>query len=352
MNRLLDKIFGCLAGSNIGSAMGAAVEGWSMEAIAEKYGVLEELLPYTHYGGRERPPGTTEDGIERQRLMCTAIIEKGDRITADDLAKVWVRNINPDNFRVQMEPCDEILYKLAVAGMPAGDIGRYSNWIGLVSFPRSCHPIGLINAADPQQAALDAFDVGRLYQPLHGHGLDWAAAVTAAIAEGLKPDPTVESVVEAATSYVAEPVKREIMEGVSLAEDCGDWQELRDAFSKRYVNRSGSYAMSMSYEVVTKGFAIFKMVEGDPKEAIIAGVNFGRDTDCTAAVAAGIAGAYSGSSSLPKEWIEQVDEATQQNEFTVSQRTLMQTAEGIYGALKRRAGRLCRQIEDLQRQVD
>jgi len=351
MNRLLDKILGCLAASNIGSAMGAAVEGWSKEAIVEKYGVLQELLPYSHYGGRQRPPGTTEDGIERQRLMCTAIIEKGDRISADDLARIWVRDINPANFRVQMEPCDEILYRLALAGMPAGDIGRYSNWIGLVSFPRSCHPIGLINAANPQQAALDAFDVGRLYQPLHGHGLDWAAAVIAAIAEGLKPDPTVDSVIEAATSYVAEPVKREIMEGISLAEKCRDWQQLRDAFSERYRNVSGSYAMSMAYEVVTKGLAIFKVVRGDPKEAIIAGVNFGRDTDCTAAVAAGIAGAYGGSSNLPPEWIQQVDEATRQNEYTVSRRTLMETAEGMYAALRNRIGRLRRHLEHLEAQT-
>lgn len=351
MNRLLDKVFGCLAASNIGSAMGAAVEGWSKEAIAERHGLLEELLPYSHYGGRERPPGTTEDGIERQRLMCTAIIEKGDRISAGDLARVWVRDIDPANFSVQMEPCDEILYELAAAGMPAGDIGRYSNWIGIVSFARSCHPIGLINAADPEQAALDACDVGRLYQPLHGYGLDWAAAVTSAIAEGLRPEPTVDSVIEAATVYVAEPVRREIMRGVELAEECGDWQALRDAFDERYRNTSGSYAMSMAYEIVTKGLAILKAVAGDAREAIIAGVNFGRDTDCTAAVAGGIAGAYAGSSSLPAEWIEQVDEATRQNEHTVSQRTLMETAEGIYAALEKRCARLAGQVEELRGQM-
>ena len=39
-SKLFDKIYGCLAGSRVGSAMGAPPEGWSMEKIAEKYGVI------------------------------------------------------------------------------------------------------------------------------------------------------------------------------------------------------------------------------------------------------------------------------------------------------------------------
>ncbi|MBN1402427.1 MAG: ADP-ribosylglycohydrolase family protein, partial [Anaerolineae bacterium] len=78
MVTLYEKIYGCLAASRIGSAMGAAVEGWSPERIAETYGFVDRLLPYKHYTNRgidwERLPGTTEDGIERQKLMCQAII--------------------------------------------------------------------------------------------------------------------------------------------------------------------------------------------------------------------------------------------------------------------------------------
>jgi ADP-ribosylglycohydrolase len=76
---LRDKIFGCIAGSRMGSAFGAPVEGWSVDKIRAEYGVLDRFLPYGHYRKRwQRPPGTTEDGIERQKLMCLAIIEKQD----------------------------------------------------------------------------------------------------------------------------------------------------------------------------------------------------------------------------------------------------------------------------------
>ena len=40
------------------------------------------------------PPGTTEDGMERQKYMYLAIIEKQDRITADDLVGTWLKVMN------------------------------------------------------------------------------------------------------------------------------------------------------------------------------------------------------------------------------------------------------------------
>ena len=72
----------------IGSAMGAPVESWSMERIAEKYGLPTTFQPHRMYGYPDPyPPGTTEDGTERVKYLCLAIIGKQDRITADDLVK-------------------------------------------------------------------------------------------------------------------------------------------------------------------------------------------------------------------------------------------------------------------------
>ena len=91
MPTLYEKVYGCLAASRVASAMGAAVEGWSPERIKETYGLRGPVLPvHALLPPRrdwERMPGTTEDGIERQKLMCRAIIAKGDRITADDFAQ-------------------------------------------------------------------------------------------------------------------------------------------------------------------------------------------------------------------------------------------------------------------------
>jgi len=94
--------------------------------------------------------------------------------------------------------------------------------------------------------------------------------------------------------------------------------------------------MSFANEVVTKSVCIFKMVSGVTKDAIIAGVNLGRDTDCIAAVASGISGALTGGASTPQEWIEQVDKATKLNIYTNSQRTMRENSDGLYNAYKSR----------------
>jgi ADP-ribosylglycohydrolase len=98
--------------------------------------------------------------------------------------------------------------------------------------------------------------------------------------------------------------------------------------------------MAYANEIVTKAVCIFKLLNGDTKQAIISGVTFGRDVDCLPAVAAGIAGALTGISSIPAKWIEQVDAATKKNPFTNTQRTLKENADGIYNAFKNRLDKM------------
>ena len=86
---LLSKIYGCLAGSRIGSAMGAQVEGWSVERIRKEYGYLDKLLPYVHdqyEGVWDRPAGSTEDGIERQSSSVPPLPEK----TGGSTRRTWL----------------------------------------------------------------------------------------------------------------------------------------------------------------------------------------------------------------------------------------------------------------------
>ena len=44
-------------------------------------------------------------------------------------------------------------------------------------------PLGIINACNPEQAALDAFEVSTILQSPYGYECDIAAAICAAIAE-------------------------------------------------------------------------------------------------------------------------------------------------------------------------
>ncbi len=74
--------------------MGAITEyNWPQDRIQEIFGFLDEFLPFKHYGDTwTHPAGATEDGGERHKLICTAIIEKQDRISYKELKDVWLRD--------------------------------------------------------------------------------------------------------------------------------------------------------------------------------------------------------------------------------------------------------------------
>ncbi len=357
---LRDKFFGCIAGVHIGSAMAAPVEGWSYERIEEKYGTLDKFQPYHHYQNTTswvREPGTTEDGVERQKLIITAIIRKQGRINAEDLRAVWVSDMNPNGAGVVSEPFEGSLLAMAQTPMPAIDIGRYCDYAGLVSFARSCHPLGLINAGDPETAWRDVMEVGQVYQVSNSRGLQWAAVTAVAIAEATKPSATVDDVLEAVYNHCAKGdgrvmqsarVVHEIDKALNLTADCKDFRELRMAFDEVYSGRGIPYAFSYANEVVAKAICIFRMVKGNLHDAIIAGVNMGRDTDCITAVAAGISGALTGRASLPDTWVEQVDHATSINPYTNAKRTLQEHADGLYEAYQTRLQKMQQYAETMQ----
>jgi ADP-ribosylglycohydrolase len=99
------------------------------------------------------------------------------------------------------------------------------------------------------------------------------------------------------------------------------------------------YAMAFANELVTKGVCVFRMCGGDIKKAIITAVNLGRDTDCGAAIAAGLSGALGQVDTIPDEWIKQVDYATSVHRFTNNKRTLRECADGLHGALNNKFNR-------------
>ena len=344
MPNMHDKVYGCLAASRVASSMGAAVEGWSPERIKETYGFVDRFYPYKHYTYRgvdwERMPGTTEDGIERQKLMCRAIIAKKDRVTAEDVAKVAVEVVDPDKMWYMSEPDDIKLVRFMKVGVPAVQVGSLSAWHGLNAMARASHPIGLINACDPDGAFRDAADVGRLIFEASDIALAWAGVFDAAIAAALGAGATVDSVVAAALSLATEPIKREVERALEIVKRNSDYEAARGEFYKIYHGSGTPYAMSSASETVTKALSLFVLAKGDAKTAILYGVNFGRDTDCIAAMAGGLSGALSGAGAVPAQWVEQIDKATAANPYTNTQFTIKEHADGVYEAIRARARRM------------
>ena len=348
---LFDKIYGCLAGSRIASAMGAAVEGWDMDRIAKKYGVFDKLVAYHHYNvDWDHPAGSTEDGIERQKLMCTAIIEKQDRITAEDLVKTWVKVLDPNKMKYMTEGFDRELLAHAKSGtVPAWELGGLSKHPHLNTTARSFHAIALINACDIDAVIRDIYEIGRVYQPPNSDSYPWGAAYNAAVVHAMRPDATVDSVIETALKYSTPEARKEIQNGLDIAKKYKKPLDMRRELNEVYTSKDSPYCAntrmktyhaSSIYETVTKALTVFYATKGNVKDAIIVAVNFGRDTDCLGATAAGLAGAFSGTPTIPAEWIEAVEKGTRNNPYTNSRMTIKETAKGMYSALKNKVRKM------------
>jgi ADP-ribosylglycohydrolase len=350
-SRLFDKIYGSLAASAVGAAMGWITEGWPLDRIEREFRVLESLPkhpairagrlywlngPFLDFGAWDPPAGATEDGIERQHLVTTAIIKKQGRITARELAETWLAEIDPAHFGYQLGVHDRIFYHLLQGGIEPALAGLQTPWPGLVDVDMMIHPIGLVNACNPEQAARDAREVARIMQSPIGWGLDCAAAVAAATAEAVRPEATVDSVVSAALEEAQPSLRAEWEGALEIARRHRDWKEMRQEFHRRYAGLPAFFG----HEVAAEALALLLVCEGSPREVIVAGANFGRDTDCIACVAGGIAGALRGAGELPPEWIETVDAATRASPYSVARgRSIRQAAEGIHSALFAEIGR-------------
>jgi len=192
-------------------------------------------------------------------------------------------------------------------------------------------PVGIVNACRPDDAACDALQLGRI-KDVQGrpgnYALEVCAALAAATAEALRPKATVESVIDVALGQLSPEPRKEVQQGLDWARKANDWKDLRPLYAACYEGKPISNAV----EVLSGGLACFYVAKGRPREAILYAVNLGRDTDCKAYVAGGLAGALHGIEALPAEWVKIVEEEVVNDPYTVSRRTARQAAEGLYKA--------------------
>lgn len=365
-----DKIYGIILGSRGGSSLGAVVEGVGrMEDMEKLYGVFNEFLPCNHYDVFwSHPAGGTEDGIERQKCISTAIIEKQDRITAEDLMKVWVRDFEMEDMYYMTQPYDKTLMAYTKWGIPAAELpktkygmpGDLGDHIHLTA--RVFHPIPAINAGDPEGAIEDTKEIGRLYyENKNDDAFAWGGVSNAALTLAMLPGATVNSVIEGALKYATPEMRTEIEHGLAIADKYTDPMDRKfreelnamygDPASPYYANkRMTKYIGSSIYENVTCSFAIFKLTKGNVEQAVMVANNRGRDTDCTAASAGGMAGALTGTTTIPKEWVDQLEIGMKNTPYTNSHMTNKATAQGLYRAFQSKIKRMSEELKAAEKQ--
>jgi hypothetical protein len=204
-----------------------------------------------------------------------------------------------------------------------------------------------VNACNPSQAALDAHDVGRLKDAQGRAGnfaLEVAAGIAAGVAEALRPGATTGGVIDVVLGQLSSTPRREVEEGLDWARERGDWKALRPLYDERYRTRP----MSNAVEVLSSALALFYLADAEPKQCVLSAVNFGRDCDCRAYVAGGLAAALRGGASIPPDWLETVEDELRSDPYTVSTRSLTDTAGGLYAAALNTLRDAKRQVEAIE----
>ncbi len=365
-----DRIYGALLGFRAGCSMGAITEyNWPQDRIQEIFGFQDEFLPFKHYSDNwTHSAGSTEDGGERHKLICTAIIEKQDRINYQDLKDVWLRDCEIDDMNYMTQNYDRVLLSYAKWGVEPADmpITKFGTPEDLGEHihltARAFQALPCINAGDPENAIVDMNDMGKLYyEDPKDDAFAWGAVYNAAMALAMLPGATVESVIEGALEYASPEIEEEIRFALAITEKYDDpmnrimWQELSDMYmdtdSRYYAfDRIEKYQNSSIYENVSYSFALFKATNGDVKQSVLIAINRGYDTDCTAASAGALCGALSGTKDIPADWIETLDSGIANTPFTNAHFTNKATADGLYRALQNKVYRMEGEIVEMKKE--
>lgn len=309
---LEDRVYATLCGLALGDSMGMPTEFQPPEEIREFYGYVDTLLEpdSRHYHHADMVRAQYTDDTELTLEVVDAIIRCGgiSLETAVNALQTWVKKYDVFN-KSYLGPTSKKALEGIFAGMDPIVAGREGTTNGAAM---RVTPIGILNAGNPEQAALDA---ATLCLPTHGsnRAMAGAGAIASAVAEALSDSSTLDSVMDAARrgALIAEregynmgkcrllPQLEEMLE--LSANTADDSQFLAEVF------RKFQYSMECE-DTVPVVLAFFYRCGGDPMHAARLGANLGGDTDTIGALAAALCGAYSGTARLDMEMIREIEQ--------------------------------------------
>lgn len=307
-----NTVYGCLIGGAIGDALGAPVEGWTHQRIAQEHGTLEEFKDYYMPYSNTEAGAITSDTAMRQYL-CLAIVENGGRVIPTEFAEVLREHLNPNRVWIN----EEIVLKKLSAGIDPWSVGR--NTIPDNKTTSAITPIGIINAGNPRQAYQDGFNIASMLQD--DHHRHTTATVAAGVAEAVTPDATIESIIATMVDHSTGLVTRAIDLALGFEADAESIEALVDSLYDRFLDwrwpavqwdrekyYAGEVFSASTLEAVPVAIAILAACDGNVNQSIVEGVNYGRDSDAVATIAGSLAGALHGADEIREEWKKTCEE--------------------------------------------
>ncbi|WP_338031646.1 ADP-ribosylglycohydrolase family protein [Diaminobutyricibacter tongyongensis] len=281
-----------MLGQAIGDALGAPTEGMTRAAIRAKYGRVTGYVS-------DDPAGT--DDTEYAAMTAQILLKAGPDITVNDVARGWIEALVD-----QVTPFDgggfsemEAIHNLAKGLLPpASGTDNHEMWSD--GSGMRVAPIGAYAAGNPVEAArLAGIDA----QVSHARDGIWASQAIAAATAAAIVSTDWRHIVQAGIDVTPPDswTRRMIEKAIAIAEGTGTVEERLDELERRVAIFHYPWA-DVAPEAIALAFGVFAIAEGDYSEAVLGGVNIGRDADTIAAMAGAMAGALNGVDAIPSEW--------------------------------------------------
>lgn len=345
---LLTKIHGCIAGAAVGDALGGATERFSAVEIWERYeGYVEGIVPPYHISFAEaRPiaPFHKGDGhITDDSLMTEALVsiylQTRSHLDAHTFAKLVVPEL-VEHVRYIPEMGEEtlLIHRLYYAEkwlyqrLHLGGVDPREAGVGnMVNCGAAMYiaPVGLINAANPDAAYREAIEISGAHQSSYGR--EAAGVLAACVASAFLPGATYKTICETALAFAKDGTLDAIQAALEVASRFDGWRgklvELRDAI-RPFDSMGENFremkpdarrpSRSQAIEELPIALAMVMVSKGDYREAVLGGVNYGRDSDSIASMAGAMLGALNGIESIPVGWVHGIESASKRDFYKLS----------------------------------
>src|SRR5688572_15400255 len=252
-NLLTEKAVRCLAAAAVGDALGGATEGWESHEIEEHFGgwvtgIVESIRrtrkierPFSPF---HKGDGHVTDDTLMTRVLVRAYDVKRDHLDAYDVERLLLPEIVDKKTWVPELGREDLLYhrlflaeKWLVLKLRYGHADPRDAGVGnIVNCGAAMYiaPVGIANAGDPDGAYAEALDLTAAHQSSYGR--EAAGVLAACVAEAVRPEATVESVVETALRLAKDGTRAAIEAVADTAATLDGWRsgglhDLRGAFA-------------------------------------------------------------------------------------------------------------------------
>lgn len=295
VNDLRNRAAGAFMGLAIGDALGSPTEGKSPVSIKQRWGRVTDFLSH-------QPAGT--DDTEYALFSARLLLRHGFALHSRHVAQAWREEIISEKNEYTGAGFSEILtIRNLQRGLQPPQSGRHlHSWSDGLAMRAA--PYGIAAAGRPELAAgLAAIDGAVSHA---GEGIYGGQAVAAAVAVAMAGAEDDEIFTAALRSIPEDSwCRRAMRAAIALGRNASNVWEAVPALHQELVCPYYHWA-DLAPEAVAMAFGILAASRFEFAEAVLGGVNIGRDADTIAAIAGAIAGAKHGYSALPRRWTDRI----------------------------------------------